>query len=254
MNRARVIPILLLQNSGLYKTVKFKDPKYVGDPINAVRIFNEKQCDEIILLDILASKKNKEINYNLIQEIATECFMPLAYGGGISNLTEIENVLKLGVEKIVINSALFYSSDLLKQAVKEFASSTIVASVDIKKNIWGKQIVYSHSDKKIAIIDPIAYLKFLEECGAGEIMINDVDRDGTMIGYDLDLINKLSNSVNVPLISAGGCRDINDIKNIYLQTNASAAAAGSLFVFHGKHRAVLISYPAPEEINLIKNK
>ncbi len=252
MNRARVIPILLLQNGGLYKTVKFKEPKYVGDPLNAVKIFNEKQCDEIILLDILASKKNNEINYNLIQEIATECFMPLAYGGGIRNINEIEKILKLGVEKIVINSAFIQSCDFLKVAVKEFATSTIVASVDIKKNIWGKQLVYSHSDQKVPISDPVEYLKFLEENGVGEIMINDVDRDGTMMGYDIDLINKLSNSVNVPVIAAGGCRDLKDIKDVYTRTNASAIAAGSFFVFHGKHRAVLIRYPLPEEINMIK--
>jgi len=253
MNRARVIPILLLQNSGLYKTVKFKDAKYVGDPINAVRIFNEKQCDELIFLDILASKKKQEINYNLIKEVATECFMPLAYGGGISNLTEIENVLKLGVEKVVINSAFFNNIAFLKNAVKEFASSTIVASVDVKKNIWGKQCVFSHSDKKSSITDPVAYLEFLEDAGVGEIMVNDVDRDGTMIGYDLDSINKLSNSVNVPVIAAGGCKDFDDIKKVLQLTHASAAAAGSFFVFQGKHRAVLISYPSPEEINLIKN-
>lgn len=252
MNRARVIPILLIQNSGLYKTVKFKDPKYIGDPINAVRIFNEKQCDEIILLDIIASKKKQEINYNLINEIATECFMPLAYGGGISSLIEIENILKLGVEKVVINSAFFRSAEFLKEAVKEFASSTIVASVDVKKNMWGKQNVYSHAGEKITLTDTVAFLKYLEDLGVGEIMINDTDRDGTMIGYDIELITKLSNAVNVPVIAAGGCRDLEDLKNVFRQTNVSAIAAGSFFVFHGKHRAVLISYPSPEEINLIK--
>ena len=251
MNRARVIPILLLQNAGLYKTVKFKDPKYVGDPLNALRIFNEKQCDEIILLDILASKNKQKINYNLINEIATECFMPLAYGGGISNIKEIENILKLGVEKVIINTALFNSSAFLKEAVKEFASSTIVASVDIKKNIWGKQNVYSHSGTKVAITDPIEFLKYLQEIEVGEIMINDVDRDGTSIGYDFDLMNKLSNSVNIPLIAAGGCKDLDDIKKLFQNTNVSATAAGSFFVFHGKYRAVLISYPSPEEINMI---
>ena len=251
MNRARIIPILLLQESGLYKTVKFKDPKYIGDPLNAVRIFNEKQCDEIILLDILASRKTKEINFQLINEIATECFMPMAYGGGISNLSQIEKILKLGVEKVVINSAIFDKSEFLAVAVKEFASSTIVASVDIKKSIWGKQIVYSHSDKKIPISDPIVYLRFLEEIGVGEIIINDVDRDGTMIGYDLNLISKLSNAVNVPLIAAGGCKDMDDIKKVFSQTNVSAIAAGSFFVFQGKHKAVLISYPSPKEIKLI---
>ena len=252
MNRARVIPILLIQNSGLYKTVKFKDPKYVGDPINAVRIFNEKQCDEIVILDILASKKNHQINYKLIQEIASECFMPLAYGGGICNLAEIENVLKLGVEKVIINSAIFSSPDFLKDAIREFASSTIVASVDIKKNIWGKQNIYSYSGQNISISDPISYLKYIEELGVGEIMINDVDRDGTMMGYDKELFNRLSNSVNVPVIASGGCRDMEDIKSIFSETNVSASAAGSFFIFQGKHKAVLISYPYSEEINLIK--
>ncbi len=252
MNRARVIPILLLQNSGLYKTVRFKDPKYVGDPLNALKIFNEKQCDEIILLDINSSKQNKEINYNLIQEIATECFMPLSYGGGINSLNQIEKVLKLGVEKVIINSAFIHSSDFLKEAVREFATSTLVASVDVKKNIWGKYILHSHADKKIIFSDPIDYIKKLEENGVGEIMINNIDRDGTMLGYDMELIKKISSSIKIPLIAAGGCKDLNDIKNLYNNTNVSATAAGSFFVFHGKHRAVLISYPSPEEINLIK--
>jgi cyclase len=252
MNRARVIPILLLQNSGLYKTIKFKDPKYVGDPLNALKIFNEKQCDEIILLDINSSKQNKEINYNLIQEIATECFMPLSYGGGINKLNQIEKVLKLGVEKVIINSAFISSPDFLKEAVKEFATSTLVASVDVKKNIWGKYILHSHANKKIIFTDPIDYIKNLEENGVGEIMINNVDRDGTMSGYDIELIKKISNGIKIPLIAAGGCNDLNDIKNLYDNTNVSATAAGSFFVFHGKHRAVLISYPSPEEINLIK--
>ncbi len=251
MKRARVIPVLLLHNSGLYKTIRFSEYKYIGDPINAVRIFNEKQCDEIILLDISATKRNNEINYKLIKEIATESFMPMAYGGGIGKLTEIEKILKLGLEKVVINSVLFYEPDFLKHAVKEFGSSTIVASVDIKKNIFGKQIVYSHSAKPISITDPILYLKTLEETGVGEIMVNDVERDGTQTGYDLDLINKLSNSVKIPFIAAGGCRNLEDIKNTFSKTSISATAAGSMFVFQGKHRAVLISYPSPEEIKMI---
>ena len=180
MNRARVIPVLLLQNTGLYKTVKFKDPKYVGDPLNAVKIFNEKQCDELILLDIFATKNKQPINYNIIREIATECFMPLAYGGGISTLIDIENVLKQGVEKVVINSSILRDPLFLRDAVKEFASSTIVASVDVKKNIWGQYTVHSYSGEKIKYKDPADFLKFLEESEVGELMLNNIDRDGTL--------------------------------------------------------------------------
>lgn len=252
MNRARVIPVLLLQNTGLYKSVKFKNPKYVGDPLNAVRIFNEKQCDELILLDILATKNKQPINYNIIREIATECFMPLAYGGGIRTLSDIENVLKQGIEKVVINSSILRNPSFLKEAVKEFASSTIVASVDVKKNIWGQYSVHSYSGEKINYKDPVEFLKFLEKLEVGEIMLNNIDRDGTMLGFDSELVSKLSDVTSLPFIAAGGCRDLNDIEHIFRETHVSATAAGSFFVFHGKHKAVLISYPSAEEIKKIK--
>lgn len=252
MNRARVIPILLLENTGLYKTVKFGHPRYVGDPLNAVKIFNEKQCDELILLDISASKKRKKPSYSLISEIASECFMPLAYGGGIETMADIEMILKSGVEKVVLNTSLIANPRFLKEATKAFASSTIVASIDIKKNLFGKPMVYSHAGLKPQLTDPLEFSKLIEDNGAGEIMINSVDRDGMMTGYDMELIQKISDSISIPLIAAGGCRNLDDITTILHQTNASAAAAGSFFVFHGKHRAVLISYPSPEEIDFIK--
>jgi cyclase len=252
MTRARVIPVLLLDNQGLYKTMKFSDAKYIGDPLNAVKIFNEKQCDELIILDISASKKRKKPNFSLIKEIASECFMPLAYGGGIETLQDIEITLKSGVEKVILNTALIANPSFLKEASKAFASSTLVASVDIRKNLLGKPLIHSHAGLKIKYADPLEFSKYIEDQGAGEIMINSIDRDGLMIGYDLDLIKKISAAISIPLIAAGGCRDLADIHMLFNLTNASAAAAGSFFVFHGKHRAVLISYPSPEEIDLIK--
>jgi cyclase len=251
MKRARVIPVLLLQDTGLYKTVKFKDPIYVGDPLNAARIFNEKQCDELILLDIDASKQQKEINFQQIEEMAMECFMPLAYGGGINSLQHIERILRLGIEKVILNSAVVNKPSFLKEATEAFASSTIVASVDVKKNIWGKYQVYSHSNKPIKESNPIEWMKQLEQLGVGEIMLNNIDLDGTLKGYDIEMIKKACSEVSVPVIASGGCSGLGDIKEMLGKTHASAAAAGSMFVFHGKHRAVLISYPDPEEIKQI---
>jgi imidazole glycerol-phosphate synthase subunit HisF len=251
MKRARVIPVLLTQNDGLYKTNRFKDPKYVGDPLIAARIFNEKQCDELILLDIEASKKSQPINTKLIEEMASECFMPLAYGGGIKSLQDIEKILRLGIEKVVLNSSILQNPSFVKQAADEFASSTLVASVDIKKNLLGKYQVYSHSGQKIPVANPFEWMKQLEQSGIGEIMLNNVDLDGTQKGYDTFFIEKASNEVSVPVIACGGCSGLDDIKHMFTQTHASAAAAGSMFVFHGKHRAVLISYPDPAEIDRI---
>ncbi|MCE2787679.1 MAG: AglZ/HisF2 family acetamidino modification protein [Sphingobacteriales bacterium] len=252
MTRARIIPLLLLENRGLYKTKKFSDAKYVGDPLNAVKIFNEKQCDELIILDISASKKRKKPDFALIKEIASECFMPLAYGGGIETLQDIETILKSGIEKVILNTVLIANPSFLKEASKAFASSTLVASVDIRKNIIGKALIHSHTGLNIKFTDPLEFSKHIEDQGAGEIMINSIDRDGMMIGYDLHQIKKISDVISIPLIAAGGCRDLADIHMLFNETNASAAAAGSFFVFHGKHRAVLISYPSPEEIDFIK--
>lgn len=251
MKRARVIPVLLVQNNGLYKTLRFKEPKYVGDPLNAARIFNEKQCDELILLDIEASKKQQPVNLKLIEEMASECFMPLAYGGGIRTLQDIERILRLGIEKVVINSSALTDPGFIRQAADEFGSSTLVASVDVKKNLWGKYQVFSHSGQKVQVSDPLEWMKQVEAKGIGEIMLNNVDLDGTQKGYDIDLIRKACTEVAVPVIACGGCSGIEDVQHMLTQTHASAAAAGSMFVFHGKHRAVLISYPDPKTIDRI---
>lgn len=243
----RIIPILLNTSKGLVKTVKFQDAKYVGDPINAIKIFNEKEVDEIIFLDIECSKLEKEINYSLISNIASECFMPLTYGGGVRDISSIRKILQLGVEKVCINSAAIENTNFLREAISTFGSSTIVVSIDVKKNWFGKYIVYGLSGRKKSSLNLEKYVQFLDEIGVGEIMINSIDNDGKQLGYDLLLISRLANLISVPLIASGGARDLIDIKNAITE-GASAAAAGSMFVFHGKHRAVLITYPNRKQI------
>lgn len=249
MKRARVIPVLLLKNTGLYKTVRFTNEKYIGDPINAVRIFNEKQCDELIFLDISSTKEGKEIDYRHLSEITEECFMPFAYGGGIKDLHQIERLLKMGIEKVVLNTVLFTNTSFLKNAVRQFGSSTIVASVDVKYNFLRKYTVSSHAGIDVRSFDLISFIKSIEEDGAGEIMINNVDLDGTMKGYDIDLAALISDKITPPLVFCGGCSGFDDIKNLLTSTNVSAAAAGSIFVYHGPLKGVLINYPSPEEIS-----
>lgn len=250
----RVIPVLLLKNAGLVKTLQFKNPKYIGDPLNAVKIFNEKEVDELIFLDILATAENRGIPLDFLKEVAEECFMPLAYGGGIKTITDIRSILKVGVEKVILNSVIFQDLELVKEAVKQFGSSTIAVSLDVKKNFWGKYEIYSNGGKVNTKKEPITFAKTLNDIGVGELMINSIDLDGTQKGYDLDLIEKVSNAVEIPVIACGGAGTVNDFDLALNQAGASAVAAGSMFVFHGKHRAVLISYPDQSELKLIFDK
>lgn len=238
----RVIPCLLLQDGGLVKTEKFKNPKYVGDPINAIRIFNDKYVDELIFLDINASRLNKEPDYDLIARIAGECFMPLCYGGGIRTLEQARKLVAIGVEKISINSTAIHNLELIKQLVDELGSQSVVGAIDIKRNFWGKQYVYDSSNRRLTNITPLVHAKNLVGVGVGEIFINDVDRDGTYSGYNVELIAQISNEINVPLIACGGASKLNDMQETF-SAGASAAAAGSMFVFYGPHQAVLINYP-----------
>lgn len=253
MKRARVIPVLLLKDRGLYKTVRFQYGQYVGDPINAVKIFNEKECDELIILDINASKLHKPINYKFIENVASECFMPLAYGGGINELCQIEKLLKIGIEKVVINTVLLNIPLFLSEAVRTFGSSTIVASVDIKTNIFKQYQIFSHSGVDLKTFQLKEFIKQIEENGAGELMINSVDHDGMMNGYDIHLADIISKSLTIPTIFCGGCKNLSDIRTLLTTTEISAAAAGSIFVFQGPLKGVLISYPSPEEIEEIYN-
>lgn len=244
MLKTRVIPVLLLQNNGLVKTKRFGKATYVGDPINAVKIFNLKEVDELIFLDINASKEGAEPNYELIADIASEAFMPFGYGGGVKNISQIRKLLRIGVEKIILNTSL-KDENFIREAVSIFGSSTIVASVDISNNC-----VYNHASKTNGSCDVINYIKKIEELGVGEIMVNSVDRDGCYAGYDLVLLKKIAEALNVPVIACGGAANLDDIKKLIRETECSAAAAGSMFVFYGKYKAVLITYP--EESELLK--
>ena len=248
MLNKRIIPTLLLKNTGLVKTINFKRPTYIGDPINAVKIFNEKEVDEVIFLDITKTKEKKEPNFNLIKEIANECFIPFAYGGGLNSVDSIRKILKLGAEKVIINTAAFYTPNLISEAASIFGSQSIVVSIDYKK-IWsGKKNVFVEAGKKNTKIDPVSYALRMEELGAGELYINSIDHEGKRCGYDIETIGAIASKVKIPVIASGGANDLDDIKNLLKKTQISAASAGSIFVFYGDMNGVLINYPNREKI------
>jgi len=243
----RIIPVLLLHKEGLYKTVKFSAPKYVGDPINAVKVFNDKEVDELVFLDIDATKENREPNYDLLKQIASECFMPLCYGGGIKNIEQIRKILKLGFEKVAINSEAVRNPEFIKQSSQVFGSSTIVVSIDYKSTFLSGKYPFAENGKMKAKTNLLNFVKLVEEMGAGEILLNCIENDGLMQGYDLQTIDLVSKSVSIPVIACGGAGKLTDFSQA-IQHQASAAAAGSMFVFYGPHRAVLISYPDTHEL------
>lgn len=248
MLTTRVIPCLLLKNQGLIKTVKFKQPKYVGDPINAVRIFNDKEVDELIFLDITATIENRKPPFDLISQIASECFMPFCYGGGISSVEDIEELFRLGVEKVSINTQAVVNPSLIRKAADLFGSQSIVVSIDVKKNLFGKYRVFTQGGRKSTNLHPVDFAVQMEDAGAGEIFLNSIDRDGTMQGYDLELIRTVSESVRIPVIACGGAGKLDDFAEAIKKGGASAVSAGSFFVFQGSHRAVLITYPPMKEL------
>lgn len=248
MLRTRVIPCLLLRGHGLVKTKRFKDAVYVGDPVNAVRIFSEKEVDELVLLDIDASREGREPNYELIAEIAGECFMPLAYGGGVHSLEQVRMLIRSGVEKVVINTAACTSTKVIRDAADVFGSQAVVGAVDVKKPLIGNWKVMARSGTVEAGVTLDAHVQALVKAGAGEIFVNSIDRDGSMAGFDLELIRRVSSAVEVPVIACGGAGSVEHLRQAVREGGASAVAAGSLFVFHGKHRAVLINYPNPTEL------
>ncbi len=250
MLQARVIPVLLLKGKGLVKTVKFDKPKYIGDPINAVRLFNDKETDELVFLDIDASKQGRRPDFELIKNIATECFMPLGYGGGIQDVTDIEKLFSIGIEKVIINSTALKSLDLISQAAEIYGSQSIVLSVDVQKNIWGKYQIISNSKTKHTHVDVFQYIMDAERSGAGEIILNAADRDGMMKGYDLSLLSKVVDTTKVPVVICGGAGSLEDFKKA-VDEGASGVAAGSLFVFHGPHKAVLINYPTQAQLKTL---
>ena len=244
---ARYIPILLLRDGGLYKTRKFEKETYLGDPINIIKIFNDKCVDELVLLDIAAARNRSEPNFEILREITGECFMPLAYGGGLVSVEQAREILAIGFEKIVVNSAAWTDPELVPSLARFFGSATVVGSIDVKRNWMGCEKVFIHGGSEAISMDAVEWAKELEKRGIGEIMINSIDKDGEMTGYDLDLIRRVSDVVSAPVIAAGGARNVDDLKSAISDAGASASAAGAMFVFQGKHRAVLVSYPGAKE-------
>lgn len=247
MRRLRVIPALLIQRGGLVKSIRFKDHKYVGDPINAVRIFNEKEVDEIVILDISATAEKRPPNMRQIREIASEAFIPLAYGGGITKLDEIRELISSGVEKVILNTSAFTNPQLVSEGARYVGSQSVVVSLDVKKNLWGKYRTFVQNGATNTGIDPVTFARQMEEAGAGELILNSIERDGTFGGYDTELIHSVSSAVNIPVVAIGGASTVDDFAQA-VQHGASAVAAGSMFVFQRPHRAVLISYPSQTEL------
>jgi cyclase len=244
----RIIPCLLLQDGALVKTVRFKDSRYVGDPINAIKIFNEKRVDELIVLDISASREHREPDYALIEELASECFMPLCYGGGVSTLAQAKRIVNLGVEKIAVNHAALSKPEFVGELAAQLGSQSVVVCIDVKRKWSGRCRVYDSAKGNLTDKDPFEYADQLVRMGAGEVLLNSVDRDGTQQGYDHELVRGLTARLTVPVIACGGAWTTEHLRSVVQDSGASAAAAGSMFVFQGRHRAVLISYPPYKEL------
>jgi imidazole glycerol-phosphate synthase subunit HisF len=249
--RPRVIPILLLKGPGLVKSTKFKDYRYVGDPINAVKIFNDLRADELVFLDILASREKRCISLDFVRNVGEEANMPFAVGGGISTVKEIRDIINAGAEKVIINSYAVENPEFIREASDEFGSSTIVVSMDVKKKLFGVKQLYSYGGRHATGLDPVPFARLMQEMGAGEIIINSIDKDGTMSGYDLELTRLVSESVTIPVVASGGAGKTSDFKMAVEQSHTSAVAAGSMFVFHGERKAVLVNYPDKEELKEI---
>lgn len=255
MLRPRLIPCLLIHKGGLVKTVQFGAPKYLGDPLNAVRIFNEKEVDELMVIDIDCSRLGKPPNQKLIAELAAECRMPMCYGGGIKTVAQIENLIALGVEKVAISSAAVESKELIGKAAERVGSQSIVGVIDIKRTgIFRKLEVVTYNGSRNTGLDPIAHAVALQECGVGEIVINSVDHDGMMNGYDLEFAEKVRKKTSVPLTILGGAGSMDDVRALVNKFPIIGASAGSLFVFKGKLKAVLINYPSIAERDALSNR
>jgi cyclase len=248
----RIIPCLLVQNGGLVKTVRFGQPKYVGDPINAVRIFNEKEVDELIVADIDATAQDREPNYSLIANLAVECRMPLCYAGGVRTPEQVERIISLGVEKVAISRAAIQTPELITEASRRVGSQSIVVVLDVKKTgLLRRYELFTHNGSRATGLHPAAFAKQAEALGAGEILVNSIDHDGEMKGYDLELIEQIRNAVSLPISALGGAGSLTDIEGLIRHHGIIGAAAGSLFVFKGKYRAVLINYPNRSEKDAI---
>ena len=247
MTTARVIPVLLLKGAGLVKTVRFKAPTYLGDAVNVSRLFNDKEVDELVLLDVTATPEGRPPRFDLVAQMASECFMPLCYGGGVRTLDDMARLFTIGVEKVAINTRAVEDLSLLRAAAERFGSQSVIGSIDARRT-WRGYRVFTEGGRKRTAWTPAALAAEMENAGAGEILVTSIDRDGTMEGYDLDLVRSVSDAVRLPVIACGGAGSLDHMVDAVRRGGASAAAAGSLFVFHGRHRAVLISYPSPSQI------
>ncbi|RYE25901.1 MAG: imidazole glycerol phosphate synthase subunit HisF [Sphingobacteriales bacterium] len=243
MLRTRVIPCLQLLDGSLVKTVKFDKPAYIGDPINTVRIFNELEVDELCLLDIRASAKGYPPNFELLQQIANECFMPLSYGGGIDSFATAQKIFSIGFEKIILNTALHTKPQLIHELVAHFGSQAIVASIDVKKNMWGKYMAYTNDGTQKIDADPVSLAQQLQRQGVGEILLTSIDRDGTWHGYDITITEKVATAVTIPVIAYGGAGSVKDIETVIKTGRASAAALGSMVVYQKQGMGVLVNFP-----------
>jgi imidazole glycerol-phosphate synthase subunit HisF len=253
MFRPRIIPVLLLKGKGLVKSVRFKDFRYIGDPINAVKLFNDLGADELAFLDIMANSENRSISPDFVRRVGEEANMPFSAGGGIRTIKEIQQILAAGAEKVILNTSAALNPGFVKEASDEFGSSTIVVSIDVKKNLFGKELTYIYSGNKPTGHDPVKFAVMIENMGAGEIIINSIDHDGMMKGYDISLIRRVSEAVSIPVVAMGGAGNYEDLKKAVNEGYASAVAAGSLFVYHGARRGVLINYPVKKEITSMFN-
>jgi len=248
MFRPRIIPVLLLQNKGLVKSIGFKSHRYIGDPINAVKVFNDLRADELIFLDILASKENRCISLNFVKDVGEEANMPFGVGGGIRTIESIRAIIGAGAEKVIIGTYAAKNPDFIKQASDSFGSSTIVVCMDVKKKFLGKEQTWVLNGTQATKFAPAEFAKLMEEKGAGEIIVQSIEKDGLMLGYDTDLIRRISEAVTIPVIALGGAGNLDHIKKTHHEGFANGLAAGSMFVFHGPRKAVLINYPTKEEI------
>ena len=251
MYRPRIIPVLLLQAGGLVKSVSFKKHRYIGDPINAVKIFNDLKADELVFLDIDASREGRTIDPRLVQEIGEEANMPFSVGGGISSVAQIRALIQAGAERVVIGSASVADPDFIKRAAVEFGTSTISVCMDVKKNFWGKESVWTKNGRELHKIDPVAFAKQMELLGAGELIVQSIEQDGLMKGFDKDLIKRVSDNVSIPIVALGGAGSIQHFKELYQFIPTSGIASGSKFVYQNEMKAVLINYPVSNEKTFI---
>jgi cyclase len=247
----RVMPCLLLRNGALVKTVQFSSPSYVGDPINAVRIYNEKEVDELIFLDISATPEGRRPPFDVIGEIAGECFMPVTYGGGVGSIEDITTIFSLGIEKVAINTRAIEDRDFVTRAAERFGSQAIVVSIDVKKRRFGRYEVFTRCGKRPTGLEPVMYAADLAKRGAGEILLTSIDLDGTQSGYDVELISAVSHAVDIPVIACGGAGRVSDFRRAVQEGGASACATGSMVVYFGRNRAVLINFPERKELEAV---